>query len=395
MCADPPMTTRSVPSPTAAAFSSLREDDPAGLAQVIALGMAEVEVVQRESRETLSMIASTARDQMLKWAAADGLPDGVENNLVYFIGVFGTHYAAAMDVLVKDRDVHSSAALSTSFASLDALEKKEETVSDPALSDTLLAQGVIATIVDQLLGAWMAIAITHVSNLDAEHASIVAQGIAKVAMLYEPGAMLADEMPLVAKLAARLASETAPALVRALSHEDRRKSKIAGIGYHALNTIDLTGLSQRERTLREKYGVSIERAFERQLALLFTSFGYAVIESVPGKRQVDLLCVAASPQPATIVVEAKTTTAREYSLPATHERALNEHVEEVRKNLRGLPPLRLILVVAPRFSEGAARRLEAVGRRQGVAVTAYQRTSWRFYVSDISGRSHSTSSTTS
>jgi hypothetical protein len=352
-------------SPAATAFAALSRDESA-LERVLELGMADEPSVQAEPRPTLAMIAATARDQMLHWVLPTGLPDGSEDNLIYFTAVFATHYVAAMEILVETKDEHLSVALSVRLDTFSALEAKAALASKPGISRTLRAQSFAAEIVSDLLGSWMAIAVTSHGALDAEHASVAATGVANLVFLYELRSLLSEELPLAAQLAERLASATAPALIKAINADDRPSHNVASVGYHALNAIDLEGLASRRPSLREKYGMSIERAFERQLSLLFTSFGYAVIESVPGKRQVDLLCVTASPAPATFVVEAKTTTASHYTLPATHERALDEHVNEVKRNLRGLPPLKLILVVAPAFSKGAARRLEAVGRRHGV-----------------------------
>jgi hypothetical protein len=328
--------------------------------------MADETSVQRDSRENLAIIAGVARDQMLTWALADGVPEGSDDNLAYFAAVFASHYTAAMHMLVRKKDKHLSAALSMRLEVFDNLEKKAATKSNSRLTRTLRVQGWIADVVQTLMGAWLAIALTRNGPGDAEYRGITASGVGDVVLLYELERALREEHPLISSLAGRVASATSPALVTAMASEIQPHANVAKIGYHALNTVDLEGLARRNQKLSDKYSMSIERAFERQLALLFTSLGYAVIESVPGRRQVDLLCVAASPEPATFVVEAKTTSAREYSFPATHERALIEHVDEVRKDLRGLPPLKLILVVAPGFSVGAARRLEAVGRHHGV-----------------------------
>ena len=75
---------------------------------------------------------------------------------------------------------------------------------------------------------------------------------------------------------------------------------VADLGFAALRLKDLPRLASREPAMREIYDMPVERAYERQLALLFTSLGLAVIESTPGKRHVDLLCVAAAPEPATL-----------------------------------------------------------------------------------------------
>ena len=187
-------------------------------------------------------------------------------------------------------------------------------------------------------------------------------------MLYELHRLLEQARSPLSESLAVITFPTAVAVLAVLDKRDKTNTTVSRIGDHALNTADIVPLADRDPRMKAKYGMSIERAFERQLALLFTSFGYAVIESAPGQRQVDLLCVAASPDPASFVVEAKSTTAREYGLPATHERALIEHVDEVRRHLRDLPPLRLILVVAPSISRGAAQRLEAVARRHGVRM---------------------------
>lgn len=121
----------------------------------------------------------------------------------------------------------------------------------------------------------------------------------------------------------------------------------------------------------QTYEMSTERAFERQLAILFTTFGFAVVESKPGRRWVDFLCVASASTPATIAIEAKSASHPEYVFRADAQRALVEHVDNVRRTLHGLPPLRLVVIVAPALSTGAAERIGRVADQIGIPCCGF------------------------
>jgi hypothetical protein len=126
---------------------------------------------------------------------------------------------------------------------------------------------------------------------------------------------------------------------------------------------ELSLLAKRDQRLLDRYGEKhVEQVFEQQLALIFQSLGFYVVSTRRGERRVDLVCISADPtEPLTALIEAKTTKAA-YALPTKDERALREYVDEVRRSLRTLPPLRYVLIVAPRPAstlQGKLARLEA------------------------------------
>jgi hypothetical protein len=200
-----------------------------------------------------------------------------------------------------------------------------------------------------------------------------AEAVTSLTLLYdlrEIEHMLEGEPSFVSLVVSSVVDRTAHSLIDALG-TNGQGTDLAEVGSMALRVNDLPALARRDPSMRAVYQMPIERAFERQLALLFTSLGLAVIESTPGKRHVDLLCVAATREPVTLVVEAKSTSANEYVFRADAQRALVEHVRGVQQTLRGLPALALVLIVAPAFSKGAAERIGEVGRELGVACHGF------------------------
>lgn len=206
--------------------------------------------------------------------------------------------------------------------------------SDPLL----VTRATMAAAIRSLFGCWTLAAVlrhapknTPASDL-REYAGSAMEGST---LLFEIPSLLDDETALMALLCDRLASPTAPGVLDAI-RADQPRADLAQITFAALRLDDVHRLSRRDSTLKDVYDMPTERAFERQLSLLFMSLGFAVIESTPGKRYVDLLCIADTPEPATIVVEAKSTAAGEYKFPAADQRALVEHVTGVRRTLRSL-----------------------------------------------------------
>jgi hypothetical protein len=118
---------------------------------------------------------------------------------------------------------------------------------------------------------------------------------------------------------------------------------------------ELSLLASRDEAMLRRYGTKlVEKRFEQQLALLFQSLGFIVIQTRTGARTVDLVCVSNDPlQRVTFLVEAKTSKAP-YSLPAKDERALRDYVAEIDETLTTLPRLRFVLLV----SHGATKTLE-------------------------------------
>jgi hypothetical protein len=121
---------------------------------------------------------------------------------------------------------------------------------------------------------------------------------------------------------------------------------------------ELDLLARRAEAVTKRYGDKhVERRFEQQLALLFQSFGFYVIQTRTGARTVDLVCISDDPAGAfTFLVEAKTTKAA-YSFPAKDERALRDYVADIEGSLRTLPSLRFVLIVSHTATKTLDRKL--------------------------------------
>src|SRR5437867_1365392 len=119
---------------------------------------------------------------------------------------------------------------------------------------------------------------------------------------------------------------------------------------------ELPIIAARTPEVIQKYGEkNLECVFEMQLALLMQSFGFIVVQTRIGERRVDLIAISSgSYDPITCIVEAKTSRSP-YALPVKDERALKEYVQDIRRSLTSLPPLKFVLLV----SGAAARSLPA------------------------------------
>lgn len=133
--------------------------------------------------------------------------------------------------------------------------------------------------------------------------------------------------------------------------------------FSALLTHELALLASRDKRLLSRYGTKqVEKVFERQLALLFQSYGFYVVGTKLGQKTVDLICISSDPrQKMTILVEAKTS-GKPYSLPTKDRRALVEYAKDVKKSLTGMPNLEFVLITGPQPGstlEGRLSELEA------------------------------------
>jgi hypothetical protein len=356
---------------TAAAFIGL----PDTLGQIIELGIGDPDELRKLPREILGVIAFRSREGLMLWSLADLPPEEQDSTVDQRIGLgrivlaYASHYQIAAQILVDQKDEHSVKALAhpDTLDALTARAGRFSSEADLAAAEPVLAmQVVLAALTRSLLGCWTLIAAIRWWPRDIAQAAlddIRAAAVEGLALIFQIRDL--EEAALLEGVVAAVASPTAEGLTDALK-TGGLGSDVAEVGFAALRLQDLPRLASRKPAMRKIYGMSVERAYERQLALLFTSLGLAVIESTPGKRHVDLLCVAAAPEPATLVVEAKSTSAAEYTLRADAQRALVEHVKGVQRALRGLPPLALILIVAPCFSVGAAKRIREVSRETHV-----------------------------
>lgn len=110
---------------------------------------------------------------------------------------------------------------------------------------------------------------------------------------------------------------------------------------------ELPAIAERNPHLVRRYGARLSWIFEQETARLLQSLGLVVTSTRRFERSVDLICVVPTrPDPQLIIVDAKSTR-RQYTLPASDQRALREYVEQVRRNLVTLPSLVLVVIVGP------------------------------------------------
>ena len=144
--------------------------------------------------------------------------------------------------------------------------------------------------------------------------------------------------------------------------------------FSALLTHELALLASRDKKLLSRYGAKqVEKVFEKQLALLFQSYGFYVVATKVGQKTVDLICISSDPrQKMTILVEAKTS-GKPYSLPTKDRRALVEYAKDVKKSLTGMPNLEFVLITGPQPGstlEGRLSKLEAEIQTPARYITA-------------------------
>lgn len=343
--------------------------------RVLDLSFADAEKIRVLSRDQLRTIASGSRDGLLHAALAK-VPEGERQRpersfaggLATGALLFAMYYQVAMEELVEqeDEDLSHCCCHPQLLTRLrDQFEDLETHAVEQDWSNYLTVQAVLTPIAISMLEGWLMIALIRQLDREANSASLAsirADLVERASVLYEATNLVEEDSSPVHLFSEIIAPSFQQATADAMRQE-RRAPDPATVSYNALRLGDLYLLANRSTEMSQTYGMSIERAFERQLTLLFTSLGFAVIESKPGKRQVDLVCIGGDRSPQTMVVEAKSTSSKRYDFRAADQRALIEHVEEVRRTLRDLPSVQLALIVAPAFSAGAATRIEEAGRR--------------------------------
>jgi hypothetical protein len=139
--------------------------------------------------------------------------------------------------------------------------------------------------------------------------------------------------------------------------------------FSKINLPELSLLAKRAQVIVQKYGEKeVEKVFEQQLALIAQSLGFYVVSTRRGERTVDLVCISGDPyEKITVLLEAKTST-KPYSLPTKDERALVEYIEEVKRSLRTLPPLKYVLIVGHRAGQNLEKKLAQLQERTEVPI---------------------------
>jgi hypothetical protein len=285
--------------------------------------------------------------------------------------ILSTYYVEAVDLL-KDAPKQDVGRAFLRPDEWERLSQKSNSVTqddERRAPEPFATQGVVAGILESLLVCWVFVIgwrdHRYVESRLGATASLLIRHLALLTWYPE----LIDDPDSPVRLITKI---NMPHLVDAAADAlDDLPTVLGNFSAAALRVGDLPLLARRVPEMAEIYGMSTERAFERQLAVLFTSLGFAVVESIPGRRWVDFLCVADGPTPATIAIEAKSTSHSEYVFRADAQRALIEHVEHVQRTLHGLPPLRLVLIVAPAFSSGAVERIGQVAEHTGVMCRGF------------------------
>jgi hypothetical protein len=162
--------------------------------------------------------------------------------------------------------------------------------------------------------------------------------------------------------------------IQHLVHIYREKWELSKEGHRAgvfsqIRLSELSLLAKRDPGLAKKYGVKhIEKTFERQLSLIFQSFGFYVVSTRIGKRTVDLVCFSDRQEAKmTFMVEAKTS-AGSYGLPTDDERALVDYISDVRSSLPLLPDLKFVLILGHQPAKTLEKKLTNLEARVGIPV---------------------------
>ena len=125
----------------------------------------------------------------------------------------------------------------------------------------------------------------------------------------------------------------------------------------------------RSESVIKKHGLKhVEKVFERQLALIFQSFGLYVVPTQTGKSTPDLICFSPDARASfSFIVEAKTGK-RPYALPVKDARALKDYARDVSAALKTLPPLKFVLIVANTPAKTMDAKITALQSSMGVPV---------------------------
>jgi hypothetical protein len=139
--------------------------------------------------------------------------------------------------------------------------------------------------------------------------------------------------------------------------------------FSTLRLHELSLLARRDPAVVKEYGVKrVEKVFEQRLALLTQSLGFYVVSTRNAERTVDLVCISSDPrEPLTAMIEAKSTT-KAYSLPTKDERALLEYIDDIKRSLTTLPPLRFVLIVGHKAAKTLSPKLKRLEGIAGVPI---------------------------
>jgi hypothetical protein len=146
-------------------------------------------------------------------------------------------------------------------------------------------------------------------------------------------------------------------------NEDRQEAAKLTLG--ELSPREMSDLARRSTTMASKYGSKrVERVFEQQLALLFQSFGFTVIQARPGEEAADLLCICRSGEKFSFLVDAKSSRS-DYALPKADQRALADYAAAFGTDL---PKLEMVLVVGAKAAKTVSGKARSLGDRIGIPV---------------------------
>ncbi len=150
-----------------------------------------------------------------------------------------------------------------------------------------------------------------------------------------------------------------------MADHSRTDENILGTGvFSSINLSELPLLASRDPEMIQKYGSKqVERLFEKQVALIASSFGFEVGSAQIGEPMVDILCHVPA---GTFLIEAKTSS-QPYALPTKDGRAIVDYVKRVRR-LEMLPPLRFVLIIGCGAAATLESKLVALENKAGAAV---------------------------
>jgi hypothetical protein len=157
-------------------------------------------------------------------------------------------------------------------------------------------------------------------------------------------------------------------------------------GYR-VNTSRLVRLAKKEPSLQKSLGARMYTEFEKELKLLFQSFGCFVSHTRPGKRRVDLVVAAPPPCPYVFLVEAKCYQSV-YSLPTSDERALREYIGAYQQSSHTLSTLRFVLITSSKPASTLERKLVRLSASEGIPVRFVSAQNLAYLRDHLSGLVH-------
>jgi hypothetical protein len=366
---------------------------------VLQLPAPDAELLNRWRPEALEAALKWARAQWLYLLTADlALPDAAAYNdeelktpelFAVLVSIIGVWFKALNEA---DRSVSKSHNYNVVFPLADAARLNELAISEPLngspfRSALFTARAGLAEYISFIIAAALVPALTS-SPLGGTGVHAVMEDLAHSSLARLHRLSLDAPFPQLRDLFDRLVEGGLADLAEA--YHDRATGWRPGSWrpgpFSDLRVEELPLLAGRHEATIKRYGVKrVEKRFEQQLALLFQSLGFVVIETRSGSRTVDLVCISMDPNHrVTFLVEAKTSKSV-YGLPAKDERALHDYVADFNRTLTTLPPLRFVMLVAHNPAKALSRKLRAFETQTGTPIRFVSALSLAQLRSDLPG----------